>query len=66
MQSVGPPSGRGGRADHPVELGPADDLREVAPALAAGCTVVIKPSGLSALQTHVFLECIDAADVPRE
>jgi aldehyde dehydrogenase (NAD+) len=37
---------------------------KVAPALAAGCTVVIKPSELSALQTQVFLECIDAADIP--
>jgi aldehyde dehydrogenase (NAD+) len=37
---------------------------KIAPALAAGCTVVIKPSELSALQTQVLLECIDAADVP--
>lgn len=37
---------------------------KLAPALAAGCTVVIKPSELSAIQTQVFLECIDAAGVP--
>ncbi|MGH8156759.1 MAG: aldehyde dehydrogenase family protein [Rhodanobacter sp.] len=34
---------------------------KLAPALAAGCTVVIKPSELSALQTQLLMECIDAA-----
>ncbi|HWR07141.1 aldehyde dehydrogenase family protein [Sporomusa sp.] len=37
---------------------------KVAPALAAGCTVVIKPSELSALQTQLLLECFDAAGLP--
>jgi aldehyde dehydrogenase (NAD+) len=37
---------------------------KIAPALAAGCTVVIKPSELSALQTQAFLECVAAAGVP--
>jgi aldehyde dehydrogenase (NAD+) len=30
-------------------------------AVGAGCTVVIKPSELSSLQTQVMLECLDAA-----
>ena len=38
--------------------------QKIAPALAAGCTVVAKPSELSALQTQVLLECIDAAGLP--
>ncbi len=37
---------------------------KVAPALAAGCTVVIKPSELSALQTLLLAECFDAAGLP--
>lgn len=37
---------------------------KLAPALAAGCTVVIKPSELSALQTRLLVECIDAAGLP--
>lgn len=37
---------------------------KIAPALAAGSVVVVKPSELSAIQTQVFLECLDAADVP--
>ncbi|MDQ0640304.1 acyl-CoA reductase-like NAD-dependent aldehyde dehydrogenase [Pedobacter sp. W3I1] len=37
---------------------------KIAPAIAAGCTVVIKPSELSGLQTQVFMECIDAAKLP--
>jgi aldehyde dehydrogenase (NAD+) len=38
--------------------------QKIAPALAAGCTVVVKPSELSAIQTQVLLECIDEADIP--
>lgn len=37
---------------------------KIAPAIAAGCTVVVKPSELSGLQTRVFMECIDAAGLP--
>lgn len=37
---------------------------KVAPALAAGCTVVIKPSELSALQVQLLMECFDAACLP--
>ncbi|MGP0584835.1 aldehyde dehydrogenase family protein [Paenibacillus timonensis] len=33
-------------------------------AIAAGCTVVIKPSELSGLQTQLLTECIDAAGIP--
>ena len=34
-------------------------------AMAAGCTVVVKPSELSALQTQVWLECLHAAGLPK-
>ena len=38
---------------------------KLASAIAAGCTVVIKPSELSALQTQIFLECVQAAELPK-
>src|SRR5580658_7757345 len=38
---------------------------KLASAVAAGCTVVMKPSGLSALQTSVWLECMHEAKLPR-
>ncbi|HWX28164.1 MAG TPA: aldehyde dehydrogenase family protein [Steroidobacteraceae bacterium] len=38
---------------------------KLASAVGAGCTVVIKPSELSSLQTQVMLECLDAADLPQ-
>jgi aldehyde dehydrogenase (NAD+) len=38
---------------------------KLASAVAAGCTVVIKPSEMSALQTAVMLECLIAADLPK-
>jgi aldehyde dehydrogenase (NAD+) len=38
---------------------------KLASAVAAGCTVVMKPSELSALQTSVWLECIREAKLPR-
>src|SRR6201981_1003986 len=34
-------------------------------AVAGGCTVVIKPSELSSLQTQVMLECLHAAKLPK-
>lgn len=34
-------------------------------AVAGGCTVVMKPSELSALQTQVWLECIQEAKLPQ-
>jgi aldehyde dehydrogenase (NAD+) len=33
-------------------------------AIAAGCTAVIKPSEMSALQTQLLLECLDEAGLP--
>src|SRR5580692_9481959 len=38
---------------------------KLASAVAAGCTVVIKPSELSSLQTEVMLECLEAAKLPK-
>jgi aldehyde dehydrogenase (NAD+) len=37
---------------------------KLASAIAAGCTVVAKPSELSALQTQVLLECLHQAGLP--
>jgi aldehyde dehydrogenase (NAD+) len=38
---------------------------KLASAVAAGCTVVMKPSELSALQTRVWLECVHEANLPK-
>jgi aldehyde dehydrogenase (NAD+) len=38
---------------------------KLASAVAAGCTVVIKPSELSSLQTEAMLECLNAAKLPQ-
>src|SRR6201981_1190063 len=38
---------------------------KLASAVAAGCTVVIKPSELSALQTRVMVEALHEADLPK-
>ena len=38
---------------------------KLASALAAGCTAVIKPSELSALQTQAWLECVHEARLPK-
>jgi aldehyde dehydrogenase (NAD+) len=37
---------------------------KLASAVAAGCTVVMKPSELSSLQTQVWLECLHQAGLP--
>ncbi len=37
---------------------------KVAPALAAGCTVVLKPSGVVPLNAFILAEVIEAADLP--
>jgi len=37
---------------------------KLASAVAAGCTVVLKPSELSSLQTQVLHECLNAAKLP--
>ncbi len=39
-------------------------MLKVAPALAAGCTVVLKPSELSPLSAILLAEMINAADFP--
>ena len=38
---------------------------KVAAALAAGCTIVLKPSEFSAWQAEIIMECIDAAGLPK-
>jgi aldehyde dehydrogenase (NAD+) len=38
---------------------------KLASAVGAGCTVVIKPSELSSLQTQVMLDCLNAAKLPK-
>src|ERR1700723_3304163 len=38
---------------------------KLASAVAAGCTVVIKPSELSAIQTQVLMEALHEADLPK-
>jgi aldehyde dehydrogenase (NAD+) len=38
---------------------------KVAPALAAGCTMVLKPSEIAPLNAIIFAEVLDAAGVPR-
>ncbi|RAJ76781.1 aldehyde dehydrogenase (NAD+) [Chitinophaga dinghuensis] len=38
---------------------------KVATAIAAGCTVVVKPSEMSALQTQVLVECFHEAGLPK-
>jgi aldehyde dehydrogenase (NAD+) len=37
---------------------------KVAPALAAGCTIILKPSEFSPWQSQIMMECIDAAGLP--
>jgi len=37
---------------------------KIGPAIAAGCTIVIKPSEMSAMQTQLITECIHVAQVP--
>jgi aldehyde dehydrogenase (NAD+) len=38
---------------------------KLASAVAAGCTVIIKPSEMSSLQTAVLLECLHVAELPK-
>jgi succinate-semialdehyde dehydrogenase/glutarate-semialdehyde dehydrogenase len=40
-------------------------VRKVAPALAAGCTVVLKPASRTPLSSTVFAECVHAAGLPK-
>lgn len=39
-------------------------VAKVAPALAAGCTVVLKPAENTPLVAQLFAECVDAAGIP--
>jgi succinate-semialdehyde dehydrogenase / glutarate-semialdehyde dehydrogenase len=45
----------------PLVLG----VRKVAPALAAGCPVVLKPASQTPLSSIAFAECVDAAKLPK-
>src|SRR5437667_12283933 len=38
---------------------------KVAPALAAGCTMVLKPSEIAPLSAYLFAQILDEAGVPR-
>lgn len=40
-------------------------VRKIAPALAAGCTVVLKPASATPLCCLLFAECVDAAKLPK-
>jgi aldehyde dehydrogenase (NAD+) len=39
-------------------------VAKVAPALAAGCTVVLKPSEMAPLSAHLFAQILDEANLP--
>jgi len=40
-------------------------LRKVAPALAAGCTVILKPASATPLSAVALAECVEAAKLPQ-
>ncbi len=40
-------------------------LRKVAPALAAGCPVIVKPASATPLSAIVLAECVEAAQLPQ-
>ncbi len=40
-------------------------VRKVAPALAAGCTIILKPASRTPLSSSAFAECVDAATLPK-
>jgi succinate-semialdehyde dehydrogenase / glutarate-semialdehyde dehydrogenase len=40
-------------------------VRKMAPALAAGCTVVLKPASKTPLCASLFAECVDAVKLPK-
>jgi succinate-semialdehyde dehydrogenase/glutarate-semialdehyde dehydrogenase len=45
----------------PLVLG----VRKVAPALAAGCPVILKPASQTPISSALFAECVAAAELPR-
>ena len=53
------------RRDHPVEQQLGFIASKVATAIAAGSTIVVKPSEMSAIQTQVMAEAVHAAGVPK-
>ena len=57
-------AGRGGRADRPVELPAHDAAWKLAPALAAGSTVVMKPAEQTPLTALLLGELILEAGLP--
>src|SRR4029079_6311620 len=40
-------------------------VRKIAPALAAGCPVVLKPASKTPLCASLFAECVDAVHLPK-
>ncbi len=40
-------------------------VRKIAPSLAAGCTVVLKPASKTPLCASLFAECVDAVKLPK-
>jgi succinate-semialdehyde dehydrogenase/glutarate-semialdehyde dehydrogenase len=40
-------------------------VRKVAPALAAGCTAILKPASKTPLCASLFAECVDAVELPK-
>ena len=58
-------AGRRVRDDHALELAAQPDrAARSAPALAAGCTMVLKPSEVAPLNAIIFAEILDEAGVP--
>ena len=52
------------RRDHALELPLNQIACKVAPALAVGCTVVLKPSEVTPLNAFLLAEVIEAAGLP--
>ena len=57
-------SGRRGRRHQPVELPDHAASRKIAPALAAGCTIVCKPASQTPLCLMQVFECMIEAGLP--
>ncbi len=55
---------RRGRRHHAVELPALPDRCKVVPALAAGCTVVLKPSEVTPLNAYLLTEVIHEVGLP--
>ena len=57
-------SGRRRRCDQSVELPHHIAVRKIAPALAAGCTIVIKPAHQTPLSLIQVFQCLEEAGLP--